>query len=120
MTYLYIFIGGGLGSLLRFLIGKLAVRVTRTDFPAGTLITNILACGLLAILVVYAQHREEQNTWLQPLLIVGFCGGFSTFSTFGHETQVLLGSGNIAYAIANVMISVIVGVGLIYFLKLRF
>jgi len=119
MTYLYVFIGGGLGSLVRFLVGKMSGLFISSSFAMGTFIANMLACALLAVFVVTFNTKSEEYTWVQPLLIVGFCGGFSTFSTFGNETFQLMDSGNHLLAVLNVVISVVVGVGLIYFLRLR-
>ena len=119
MSYVYVFIGGGLGSLSRYLIGKLSNQIVTSSFPIGTLVTNILACILLALLVVSFSPKSSEFAWVQPLLIVGFCGGFSTFSTFGNETFQLMDSGNYGLAILNVLISVVVGVGLIFFIRYK-
>ncbi|MCH2223325.1 MAG: fluoride efflux transporter CrcB [Crocinitomicaceae bacterium] len=119
MTYLYIFIGGGLGSLCRFLVGKAALSMMKIDFPLGTFIANIIACVLLALIVVGTSGSSENSAWIQPLIIVGFCGGFSTFSTFSNDTFNLLEAGNVVLAVANIMVSIIVGVGLIYFIRTK-
>ncbi|MDX2360482.1 MAG: fluoride efflux transporter CrcB [Crocinitomicaceae bacterium] len=119
MTYLYIFLGGGLGSLARFLTSKAAGRVFSTDFPLGTLIANLIACALLAMFVLLLSSRQQETDWIQPLLIVGFCGGYSTFSTFSNETFTLIDNGQIGLAIANVLISVAVGIGLIFLIRAR-
>ena len=119
MTYLYIFIGGGLGSLCRFLVSKMSGAIMSTNFPIGTFLSNMLACLILALLVVGVSPKTSEYEWIQPLLIVGFCGGFSTFSTFSNETFSLIDSGNHFLAILNILLSVSVGIGLIYFIRTR-
>lgn len=118
MTYLYIFIGGGLGSLARFLTSKATHAIFPTDFPVGTLAANILACAVLAILTLL-YSKSESFHWIQPLLLIGFCGGYSTFSTFGNETFELVEAGEYLYAAVNVIISLIVGVGLIFIIRTK-
>jgi fluoride exporter len=110
---LLVFLGGGIGSLLRYSVG-IAVRDSlRTGFPMATLLSNILSCILLAVVVGPLSDKIGPGTRI--FLVVGICGGFSTFSTFSFETVELMRSGNFLVALANILISVAVCVTLIWF-----
>lgn len=100
-----IFLGGGLGSVARYLVGS-SVAGFAPKWPAGTLIANVLATLVLALLAVTIAKETTQNHWLRWLGMVGFCGGFSTFSTFSFETFQLMRDGNYLIAIANVVVSI--------------
>ncbi|MEO0339292.1 MAG: fluoride efflux transporter CrcB [Bacteroidota bacterium] len=112
MSFFWVFLGGGLGSVCRYGIAKLLAHHEFT-FPWATLIANILACIILGLLVALnAKGVLKPN--LQYLLMTGFCGGFSTFSTFAYENFQLLENGMTNYAIGNIAISLILGLGGIY------
>ncbi len=111
-----IFIGGGLVSLCRYGIAKLSVTYFTTQFPLGTFVSNVLSCIVLAIGVVYFEGKISTNTAMKFFLITGFCGGFSTFSSFSFETFELLKTGNITIAIINIVLSVIIGISLMFFI----
>lgn len=113
-TWGAVFVGGGAGSLLRYAIGVALQRLDRSmAFPFATLLTNMLATALLAWLVLrcgpYLAGREP---W-RALLVTGFCGGFSTLSTFSMENHQLLRDGQPVLAILNVILSV--GGGILLF-----
>lgn len=114
-----LFLAGGLGTLCRYGISKATLSMVATNFPLGTFISNILSCIILALTLVYFNGKFSDNSLAKLVIITGFCGGFSTFSTFSYETVMLLKQGNVMWAIANILISVLVGVALIYFLLIK-
>ena len=78
-----IFLGGGLGSVARYLLG---VALPARTFPLGTLLANLIGCLLIGYL---AQTLARDNAALRALCITGFCGGFTTFSTFTNDLFLL-------------------------------
>jgi len=116
MNWLAVFIGGGLGSLCRYGISKLTLKLIHTNFPLATFISNSLSCIILAVAVIYFNGKITGNTALKLFVITGFCGGFSTFSTFSIETFELFKHGNHIIGLLNIVISVIVGVSFICFI----
>lgn len=105
MIYLLIALGGAGGSVLRYLLGSAIQRGSGSGFPIGTLVVNVSGCFLIGILVRQFLNMQLSHD-LRALLIVGFCGGFTTFSTFSAETLALIEGGEYARAIAYVLLSV--------------
>ncbi len=102
---IWVFIGGGLGSLARFGL-SVWIKNPPGKFPWATFAANLLACLVLGLTLAYLAQRSELTSYLRPLVLVGFCGGFSTFSTFSLETFKLLEGGQWGLALAYVMSSV--------------
>lgn len=107
---LLVFFGSGLGGLCRWGVYLGCTKFFGTGFPVGTVLVNILGCLAVGILIIpLAGKGAEREHWRLGLLI-GFLGGFTTFSTFGRETVELSQDGNQTAAIGNVLLSV--GLGL--------
>ena len=106
MNYLLVFIGGGLGSICRYWISVL-LKNQNFIFPWATFVANAFSCIVLGALVGWSL-KNGANDFQKYLLMIGFCGGFSTFSTFSNETFQLLQSGNLLYAFGNILLSLVV------------
>ncbi len=90
---LLVFIGGGFGSTLRYVIGKY-MNSTETGIPWGTFTANIIGSLLIGIILGLAVKNDTLSSNQTLLLATGFCGGFTTFSTFAYENHVLLKAGD--------------------------
>ncbi len=90
---LLVFVGGGFGSVLRFIIGKY-LNSTETGIPWGTFAANILGSLLIGIILGFAAKNDSLTQNQTLLLATGFCGGFTTFSTFAYENHVFLKAGD--------------------------
>ncbi len=105
--FLLVFIGGGIGSVLRYIIGK-ALNNSQTGIPYGTFTANILGSLLIGIILGLATKNQALTQNHTLLLATGFCGGFTTFSTFAYENHVFLKAGDFSsfalYTIASFII----------------
>ena len=109
MTYISIFIGGGIGSVLRFALSRYNGVDSSTFFTWGTFAANIISCFILGLLLAYNQRVGlEENSRL--LLITGLCGGFSTFSTFSYELLQYINKEAYLYGAIYLGISLVVSI----------
>lgn len=117
---LLIFIGGGAGSVLRYLVGKL-LNNSQTGIPYGTFVANILGSLLIGLILGFAAKNEALTQNHTLLLATGFCGGFTTFSSFAYENHVFLKAGDFTtfavYTIASFIIGFLAVFGGIFLTK---
>jgi len=117
---LIVFVGGGFGSALRFLIGKW-LNSSENGIPYGTFAANIIGSLLIGIILGLASKNDSLTESQTLLLATGFCGGFTTFSTFAYENHVFLKSGDFTsfalYTITSFVIGFLAVFGGIYLAK---
>jgi len=111
---LIIGIGSGIGGILRYIVSNLSYKYFAPFFPFGTLIVNVLGSFILGIVFFYLSEKSVISPELRLFLGIGFCGGFTTFSTFSLETfnlirdtEYLLAFGNIILNLFLALIAVI-------------
>ena len=104
---LLVFVGGGLGSTLRYIIGKY-LNSHESGIPWGTFTANILGSFLIGIILGLAAKNDTFSHSQTLLLATGFCGGFTTFSTFSVDTLMLLQQGEWLKGFTNILLNVTV------------
>ena len=103
MTLLLVLLGGAVGAPTRYLADVAVQRLHRTSFPWGTWAVNVAGSFVLGVIAAGAA------TWMVTLVGTGFCGALTTFSTFGYETVRLAEEGETGTAVANVAVSLAIG-----------
>jgi len=114
-TALIVGVGGFLGSISRYLLSQYVDKKIETIFPFGTFSVNILGCLLLGALYAFAEKENVLTSDLRLLLTVGFCGSFTTFSTFAYEKLQLIDQGEwmifSVYAISSITLGILATIG---------
>ena len=110
MIALLVFLGAGLGGVARFSLGTMIHQAAGPSFPWGTLIVNVSGSLLLGFLYMILQGNPSAPQW-RAFLGIGFCGGYTTFSTFSYETMLMMHAGHwnraLLYALGSVTVCVL-------------
>jgi CrcB protein len=111
--FLLVGAGGAVGSMLRYLTSLLTVKYFTGMFPLATFIANICGCFLIGILMgMYSSDNSSNH--LRLLMVTGFCGGYTTFSTFSYENRLLFNSNNTLLAIGYIFASIGAGLAAVW------
>jgi len=108
MKLLFVFIGGGFGSVARYIISKY-LNNPESGVPYGTFLVNVLGSLLIGVILGLALKNEALNQNQTLLFATGFCGGFTTFSAFAYENHLFLKSGDFMQFALYTVASIIVG-----------
>ncbi len=105
------FLGGGVGAVARYWLQGLVHSKINSVFPFGTFAVNVLGCLVIGSLMSALEDRFLVHPSLRVFLTIGILGGFTTFSSFSFETIQLFRDGELLYALANVLASLILCLG---------
>jgi CrcB protein len=106
---LLVFLGGGAGACSRYLISQFANTKWGADFPIGTLIANSAGCFIIGVFMAAITEKYIINPNWRLLIVVGFIGGLTTFSSFSYESIRLLQDGGLNLAMANILANMVIG-----------
>lgn len=106
---LLVAVGGALGSVARYLLSAIIQEQAQSNFPWGTMTVNVLGCFVIGLVTALAAGHGIISPSLKLILTTGFCGGFTTFSTFMNETVTLSNGGNSIMALLYLAISILLG-----------
>ncbi|HBG87607.1 MAG TPA: fluoride efflux transporter CrcB [Marinilabiliaceae bacterium] len=102
-------LGGGIGSMLRYLTSLVVTKYFQTTFPLATFVANFVGCLIIGVLLGVFERQQLSSLDLKLLFITGFCGGYTTFSAFAAENISLFQSGNSFTALLYISGSVLLG-----------
>jgi len=107
-------LAGFIGTLSRYWMSGVVARRYGETFPMGTLAVNLVGCFLVGLLFYTLEERFLVNQTARTVVLIGFLGGFTTFSSFGMQTFTLLKDGEVGFAILNITASNFVGLLLVW------
>lgn len=114
MKLLLLFVAGGLGTLLRYGLSSLVQRHAGLSFPWGTFVVNMIGCFLFGVLWSLFENRLDISREIRAVVLVGFLGGFTTFSSFAFEGVGLLREGALLPALGHLLGQNVAGLLLVW------
>ena len=109
MEFVSVAVGGAIGAVTRYVVSGWAASRWGGHFPYGTLLVNVVGCFLIGLIMVLLTERLNVGPYWRLILVVGFLGGLTTFSSFGLETVSLFDQARWTAALGNVALNVVVG-----------
>lgn len=100
-------LGGAVGSIFRFILSKKIQNISATAFPVGILLVNVIGCFLIGLLTILFIERFNLNPIWRAGILVGFLGGFTTFSTFTIDTLSMIERSNYLHASLYILLSMV-------------
>jgi CrcB protein len=114
MNYLIVSLGAALGGGLRYWIENIVYKYLPATFPYGTMLVNVIGSFILGLLMFHFDQKELLSSNVKIFLTVGFCGGFTTFSSFSYETMVLFRDSQFSAGLLNIFLSLILSFAGLY------
>ncbi len=111
---LLIGLAGFIGTLSRYWLSGVVARRYGETFPMGTLLVNLIGCFMVGLLFYLLQERFLVNQTVRTVILIGFLGGFTTFSSFGLQTFTLLQDGEFGLAALNILGANVIGLVLVW------
>lgn len=104
-TYLWIALGAIFGASARYFVGRLVTRLVSSSFPLGTLLINIGGSFVLGLFMIWASERAVPDPRWRLLIAIGFCGSYTTFSSYAFESFTLFEQGHYLLFAGNILVS---------------
>jgi CrcB protein len=114
MKYLLIVLGGGAGSLARYVAGSAIVSRFGSRFPTATMLVNVSGCFAIGLIMTVLTERLQPHPYWRLVLVMGFLGGYTTFSSFEWEAYSAVRGGSFWIGLANIVGSVALGYGAVW------